>query len=194
LKINSYLTILATFGALFPPLAIIACLTIFIVTYFEELSIGWLLTEARAKKYFWYEEQLNREAENVEKSSNFTLWSTVTVSSFFYGYIVFDTMGDTAGWRAALPMSILMFSFPLLLYAFIAFSKCPDPNDWRNPSKFFVDRIAICRSNNQNSSNDHHSAAARSTAQIELKYTSSKEQDNDVTMVTNPVHDEESEQ
>jgi Leucine-rich repeat (LRR) protein len=73
-KINSYLTILATFGALFPPLAIVGCLTIFIITYFEELSIGWLLAETRAKKYFWYEEQLNHEAENVEKSSNFTLF------------------------------------------------------------------------------------------------------------------------
>jgi hypothetical protein len=122
-QINSYLTILATFGALFPPLAIIACMTIFIITYFEELSIGWLLTETRARKYFWYEEQLNHEAENVEKSSNFTLWSTLTVSCFFYGYIVFDTMGDTAGWKAALPMTVLLLFFPLLLYLFVSYWK-----------------------------------------------------------------------
>jgi Leucine-rich repeat (LRR) protein len=189
IKINSYLTILATFGALFPPLAIIACLTIFIITYFEELSIGWLLAETRARKYFWVEEQLNHEAENVEKSSHFTLWSTLTVSSFFYGYIVFDTMGDRAGWRAALPMALLLFAFPLLLYVFMTcFNKCR-----------VVDCTAMCRSENPNSSNDsklpnlvrEHANAGGRSSEIELGHMlnlKEKEDNNVVTMVTNPIY------
>jgi Leucine-rich repeat (LRR) protein len=207
-QINSYLTILATFGALFPPLAIIACMTIFIITYFEELSIGWLLAETRARKYFWYEEQLNHEAENVEKSSNFTLWSTLTVSCFFYGYIVFDTMGDTSGWKAALPMTILLFTFPLLLYIFITyFNKCRDPSYWRNPAKCFVDCADICRSKNQNDPSTavapphtqsrlsnmvgDHPTAARRSSQIELNHRPSKDKDNEVMTMTNPIHEKD---
>jgi hypothetical protein len=167
-KINSYVTIIATFGALFPPLAIVGCFTIFIITYFEELSIGWLLSETRAKKYFWYEEQLNHEAENVEKSSNFTLWSTLTVSSFFYGYIVFDTMGDTAGWIAALPMAVLLFSFPLLLYVFITcYREVRGSKYSKGRSKALFDCTDICRSKSRKSFNETSTNVWRSS-QIEL--------------------------
>jgi hypothetical protein len=199
-KINSYVTIIATFGALFPPLAVVGYSTIFVITYFEELSIGWLLSETRAKQYFWYEEQLNHEAENVEKSSNFTLWSILTVSSFFYGYIVFDTMGDTAGWKAALPMAVLLFSFPLLLYVAIPFfGKC------RN-SKFLFDWAGICRSSNRRSLNQPSAVPSQSqnrlsniirghrtieegSSQIELNDRPNKENDNEIHTVTNPILD-----
>jgi Leucine-rich repeat (LRR) protein len=202
-KINSYLTILATFGALFPPLAVVGCLTIFTITYFEELSIGWLLAETRAKKYFWYEEQLNHEAENVEKSSNFTLWSTLTVSSFFYGCIVFDIMGDTAGWKAALPMTILLFFFPLLLYMFITwFSKCQESKYWKS-LLFFGDCDDICRLRKQKSldkpdtaqtANRLHRATEGGSSQIELTGRPSKEKqnekDSEVIVMANPIHDD----
>jgi Leucine-rich repeat (LRR) protein/uncharacterized membrane protein len=206
-KINSYLTILATFGAIFPPLAVVGCLTIFIVTYFEELSIGWLLTETRAKKYFWYEEQLNHEAENVEKSSHFTLWSTLTVSSFFYGYIVFDTMGDRAGWKAALPMTILLFLFPLWVNVFLTCSgKCLELKHWKN-RLFFGNCDDICRLRKQNPldiprttlfasrlSNmiREHRATERGSAQIELTDRSNKEkgEDKEIIVMANPIHND----
>jgi hypothetical protein len=200
-KINSYLTIIATFGALFPPLAVVGCLTIFIITYFEELSIGWLLAETRAKKYFWYEEQLNQEAENVEKSSNFTLWSTLTVSSFFYGYIVFDTMGDTAGWKAALPMTILLFLFPLLFYMFITwFSKCGELKYFYN-LWFFGDCGDVWRLRTPNSADNlgttrtangirEHQATEGGNSQIELTDLPSKEKEkgNEIIVMANPIH------
>jgi Leucine-rich repeat (LRR) protein len=191
LKINSYLTILATFGALFPPLAIVGCLTIFIVTYFEELSVGWLLAETRAKKYFWYEEQLNHEAENVEESSNFTLWSTLTVSSFLYGYIVFDTMGDSSGWEAALPMTLLLLCFPLLWYVF---TTCVyNGQDF----KFFAVWLEAKnrKSYNESSQNalsnvfwKHRKTAAERSSQIELNDRPSKEKDNAIITTTNPIY------
>jgi hypothetical protein len=199
IKINSYLTILATFGALFPPLAIIACLTIFIITYFEELSIGWLLAETRARNYFWVEEQLNHEAENVEKSSHFTLWSTLTVSSFFYGYIVFDTMGDKAGWKAAVPMALLLFVFSLLLYGLMrCFSKCRVPNYWKkNPcqSFFFLDGTDSNESKLPNPVQGHcnNNVGGRSS-EIELGHMPNlkERKDNDViTRVTNPIYRQE---
>jgi Leucine-rich repeat (LRR) protein len=115
-QINSYFTIFATFGALFPPLAVIACCTIYSLTYFEELSIGWLLVESRKVNYTWYENQLNKEAQGIEKVSNFTIWSMLSVSCFLFGYILFDTMGDTLGWGLALPMTIMLIVVPFVLY------------------------------------------------------------------------------
>ncbi len=117
-QINSYLTILMCFGALFPPLALIAAMSIYSITYFEELCIGWLLTETRRLGfgYAWYEEQIERECEGVEESSNLTIWSTLVVSCCLYSYMIFDTMGDSVGWKAALPMTLMMMLMPLALF------------------------------------------------------------------------------
>ncbi len=117
-QINSYLTILMCFGALFPPLTLIAVMSIYIITYFEELWIGWLLTETRGLGlgYEWYEEQIERECEGVEESSNLTIWSTLMVSCCLYGYMIFDTMGDSTGWEGALPMTLILMSMPVVCY------------------------------------------------------------------------------
>jgi Leucine-rich repeat (LRR) protein len=114
-QINSYLAILVSFGALFPPLAVIACFSICSFTYFEELCVGRLLYESRRRQYFWYEEQIEREAENVEKSTNLTLWSTLWVSCCLFAYIIFDTMGDAQGSGAALPLALILVLLPIVL-------------------------------------------------------------------------------
>jgi hypothetical protein len=115
-QINSYLTIFMSFGALFPPLAIIGGITVFAISYFEELSIGKLLTDSREAGYKWYEEQIELECAGVEESSTLTMWSTLFVSCCLYAYIIFDTMGDTEGWVAALPMTLIMILLPFIVF------------------------------------------------------------------------------
>ncbi len=121
IQINSYFTILMCFGALFPPLVVIASMSIYSITFFEELWIGWMLTETRklGLGYGWYEEQIERECIGVERSTNLTIWSTLIVSCGLYSYIIFDTMGDTVGWQAALPLTMLLLLFPLLLFIIV---------------------------------------------------------------------------
>jgi Leucine-rich repeat (LRR) protein len=116
IQINSYLAIMISFGALFPPLAFLACLTIIIVTIYEEIVLGHLLTKIRANKLIYYEMKINQECYHIEEGINLTLWSTLFVSCCLYSYIIFDTMGDENGWEAALPMTIIMFCLPFLLY------------------------------------------------------------------------------
>ena len=130
-QINSYITILVSFGALFPPLAVIACFSIFSLTYFTELCLGRLLHDTRALGYDWYEEQIEKECEDIEKSNNLTLWSTLFVSCCLFGYILFDTMGDTQGWLAALPLTVFILLLPLLLLLLIVvYSRCyPIPSE-----------------------------------------------------------------
>jgi hypothetical protein len=110
---------------LFPPLALIAAMSIYSITYFEELWIGWVLTETRGLGlgYGWYEEQIERECEGVEESSNLTIWSTLVVSCCLYGYMIFDTMGDRVGWEGALPMTLMMMLMPVVCYGGIVLNR-----------------------------------------------------------------------
>jgi Leucine-rich repeat (LRR) protein len=116
IQINSYLAIMISFGALFPPLALLACFTIVVVTNYEEIVLGNLLTEIRANKLIYHEMKINQECYHIEEGINLTLWSTLFVSCCLYSYIIFDTMGDENGWEAALPMTIIMFCLPFLLF------------------------------------------------------------------------------
>jgi Leucine-rich repeat (LRR) protein/Na+-transporting methylmalonyl-CoA/oxaloacetate decarboxylase gamma subunit len=116
IQLNSFLAILLSFGALFPPLAVVVCVSIIVVTYFEEMLLGRLLLESRELGYEWYTEQIEKECRGVEKSLHLTLWSTLIVSCCLYSYIIFDTMGDTEGWQAALPMAMIMFTLPFVLF------------------------------------------------------------------------------
>jgi Leucine-rich repeat (LRR) protein len=116
IQLNSFLAIMLSFGALFPPLAVVACLSIVVLTYFEEILLGRLLLESRELGYDWYAEQLEKECRGVEKSLHLTLWSTLTVSCCLYSYIIFDTMGDAEGWQAGLPMALIMITLPFILF------------------------------------------------------------------------------
>jgi Leucine-rich repeat (LRR) protein len=115
-QINSYLAIAITFGSLFPPLALIAGISVIMLITFEELSLGKLLYEARNAGYTWYEERIEKECAGIEESFTLTLWSTMIVSSCLFAYIIFDAVGDTEGWVNALPLTVLMVSVPILLY------------------------------------------------------------------------------
>jgi hypothetical protein len=127
-QMNSYLAILVTFGALFPLLAVTACLAIYCVTFYEELSLGRLITQARAlsaagNDYDRYEKQISEECSSVDESLYFTLWSTLAVACGLYSYILFDTMGDKYGWEQALPMTLIMIFFPLILFVIVVLTR-----------------------------------------------------------------------
>jgi hypothetical protein len=115
-QINSYFAILISFGALFPPLALIAGIAILSITYFEEYNIGHFLVSIRSYGYTWYENQIEKECEDIEQSIKLTLWSTLFVSSCFYGYILFDIVGDGSGWELAMPFTLLLAALPVGLW------------------------------------------------------------------------------
>jgi Leucine-rich repeat (LRR) protein len=118
IQFHSYFAVLITFGALFPPLAVIACFSIFSFSLFEEIMIGRLLLETKKKgpQYEWYEKQINKECRDIERSNNETLWSILFVSSCLYGYILFDIVGDSEGWESALPFTLVMIVFPVFIF------------------------------------------------------------------------------
>jgi hypothetical protein len=115
-QINSYLTIMVAFGALFPPLALIACLSVVIITYYEEHVLGRLLVEAAKLGYLWYHEVIEHESDGAADSLNLSFRSMITVACLIYAYLVFDIWGDSYGWRTALIPSCLMIGIILFLY------------------------------------------------------------------------------
>jgi Leucine-rich repeat (LRR) protein len=115
-QVNSYVTIFMTFGTLFPPLAVIGGFSVCVISYFEELSVGRLLTNSREAGYSWYEDQIEMECAGVEESSTLTMWSTLFLTCCLYAYIIFDTMGDTRGWMAALPLALVMILLPFIVF------------------------------------------------------------------------------
>lgn len=116
-KLNSALVIMISFGALFPPLALIVCVTIITVTIYEEIVIGRLLFESERLGYAWYKKQLERDCFGIALSLKYSLWYFIPVASILYSYIIFDTWGDQQGWLSALPATIIIAIFPILVLA-----------------------------------------------------------------------------
>jgi Leucine-rich repeat (LRR) protein len=114
-QINSYLAIMISFGGLFPPLAVLAAFAIILITYYEELNFGRILTESRKLGYSWYEEKLEEDCANIAKSMNLTLPPILFVTSLLFAYILFDTWGDEMGWQSALIPTFIMISIPIAL-------------------------------------------------------------------------------
>jgi Leucine-rich repeat (LRR) protein len=114
-KINSSLVVMVSFGALFPPLAVIICVTIITITIYEEIVIGRLLYESERLGYGWYKKQLERDCYGMSESLKYTLWSLIPVSSFLFAYIIFDTWGDELGWKSALPSTLVMGFVPIMV-------------------------------------------------------------------------------
>jgi hypothetical protein len=114
-RINSYLIVMMSFGALFPPLALIICVSIIIVTIYEEIVIGRLLMESERLGFSWYRKQLEKDCYGMGDTLKYTLWSLVPVSSLVYAHIIFDTWGDETGWKRAVLPAALVCVVPILL-------------------------------------------------------------------------------
>jgi Leucine-rich repeat (LRR) protein len=113
-RISSYLAVFMTFGVLFPPLAFVTAFTLYSVTFYEEIIIGRILTEAERTENHWYRKQIDRNCSGISNSLKYSLWTLIPVSCLLYSYIIFDTWGDEKGWRSALVPAVIMFIFPVL--------------------------------------------------------------------------------
>jgi hypothetical protein len=115
-RINSYLVVMMSFGALFPPLAVVICVAVITVTVYEEMVIGRLLYESERLGYGWYRNQLEKDCRGIKESFDYTLWSVIPVSSALFSYIVFDTWGDATGWQEAIIPSMILLIVPLMIF------------------------------------------------------------------------------
>jgi hypothetical protein len=98
-QVQGDLTVLCSFGILFPPLLIFGGLCLIIMICFEFLTLGKLLYETRQLSYLWYEKELLDESRKLMKVFRSNMYWTMLISCLLLGFIVFDTWGAEKGWQ-----------------------------------------------------------------------------------------------
>ncbi|RYG68682.1 hypothetical protein EON64_04650, partial [archaeon] len=114
----SHLAILLVFGAIYPPLAIIGCVSVFLASYTEQYLLGSMVQEADWAGWLWYREKLSQDAVGLQELFAMTCWLLVPFACVSFAFLLFDTLGYTDGWKNATVVSIMVaIVWPLLVYA-----------------------------------------------------------------------------
>lgn len=123
MRILNCLIVLMTFGAAFPPLAFIACATIFSLTHFSEYCMGRFLKLAQhsgielpdgMSLFDKCNRIFERECVGIAESMRGAWWVISPAVCIFHTLVIVDTQGECTH-RWLLPM--LMFFFPLIYQA-----------------------------------------------------------------------------
>jgi Leucine-rich repeat (LRR) protein len=182
-QLSSYLAIMIAIGGLFPPVTVIGCITVITITYYEELIIGRLLYQSKKQGYLWYQEKLEEDCVGITESLNLSLRSTVLVTCSLFAYIIFDTWGDQKGWESALPSTLLMAFFPLVVAT--GYQVYRSYWKWRRnrlaKEQFQQQTLAVVESHNKNNNNRGHSPDnhAKFTANNSSNVQNTKNNDED---------------
>ena len=112
----TFLGLLMTFGALFPPLGVVFFLTIFIKKNYFAYRINRYVNFASSNQKNNYINVINKECKGLLDQSVliWSVWVLVTCSSLFYSLFLFDTLGDTVGIQNAYWILIVMPLVPLI--------------------------------------------------------------------------------
>ena len=113
----TYLGILLTFGVVFPPLAVVMCVTMLSVSWQAKLTVGRFLCVIRELELYKFEEIIEQEcmgAATVMKLRQ-SVALIVVCSCCFYALFLFDTLGNAQGLNKAYWVLIGMPMLPLCL-------------------------------------------------------------------------------
>jgi Leucine-rich repeat (LRR) protein len=117
LPILSEFTVFITFGTIFPPLAIVVCYSLYVMTLFTQLIIGRIVIISRVQKelnHFIY--QMNEECRNFRRLFIQAIPSISILASFFWGFFLFDILGDEIGSLKTLWILFVMGFAPIIIY------------------------------------------------------------------------------
>jgi hypothetical protein len=120
------LSVLLTFGAVFPPLGFALTFTTAATVELTKLTIGRFLCGAEERGQLGaYLGMLEQQCEGAGSAGFLrgTAWMLVTLSCLFYTLFLFDTLGDAVGFRGALWVLIVGPLLSALLYAVVAFAE-----------------------------------------------------------------------
>jgi len=118
LSLITYLGVLLTFGAVFPPLAVALLLTLYSVLYTTKAKLGRFLTSALDLNQTQYIHTVENECKSsgVDTIVKRSVWMLITASCWFYTLFLFDTLGDAVGFGGAYWVLIVVPLRPLVLY------------------------------------------------------------------------------
>jgi hypothetical protein len=114
----TYLGILMTYGVVFPPLAVVMCVTMLSIAAQARLSLGRFLHFAREQSAPQLADTLSTACKGAV-SMNLLRSSIFLITCFaccFYALFLFDTLGDAVSLRGAYWVLIAMPLLPAVLY------------------------------------------------------------------------------
>eukprot|EP01038_Epipyxis_sp_PR26KG_P016521 gene16521-22552_t len=113
-KLFNALIIQVTFGALVPPLAVIICSSILFKMYYIQSIIQ--RNEKATQDPINHHQDLERGFAKVAKSFRHLYWILAPFCGTFYGFIIFDTLGDEVGYLKALWAPIVFSLIPFVIH------------------------------------------------------------------------------
>jgi hypothetical protein len=120
------LSVLLTFGVVFPPLGFALTFTVAATVLLTKLTIGRFLCGAEQRgELSVYLGILEQQCEGAGSAGflRATAWMLVTLSCLFYTLFLFDTLGNSVGFRGAYWVLIMVPLLPALLYAVVALAE-----------------------------------------------------------------------
>jgi Leucine-rich repeat (LRR) protein len=113
----SYLGLVLTFGATFPPLAVAFLFAAVSVVFFTKYKVGNFLIKARELGRLHDVERIEKECREVGSLPilGSSMWVLIIGSSWFYTLFLFDTLGDAVGFTGAYWVLVVMPLLPFCL-------------------------------------------------------------------------------
>jgi Leucine-rich repeat (LRR) protein len=111
--------VLMTFGTIFPPIALVICLTIIVNSVVTQLMIGRFVTIAFSKEQNYLQpivKFIDSECKDIGKLLAGALPTMSVLASSFWAFALFDCLGDNVGLYRALWIAIVVTLMPLWLY------------------------------------------------------------------------------
>lgn len=110
--------IIVTFGLAFPPLAILALLSITSQSYCTELMIGRLYRKAQSRCLVNYLKCIDRDCRGVAAVLNRCLRSVFLLGFLFFGFFIYDIFGSTSYFWASIIIAVLPVPFYTAKYIY----------------------------------------------------------------------------
>lgn len=113
------MAVLMTFGAIFPPLALVIFLNLIVNTFLTQLMIGRFiyLSKSLNQRYLLpLVEFLNDECKDVGRLIFDSIPTIAFLATAFWSFALFDTLGDSVGTRKAIWILILVTLLPMWIY------------------------------------------------------------------------------
>lgn len=102
ININCLIAILLTFGAVFPPVAVVSVVCILSNVLFQQYCIGWFVREniwsrSSTEEANMYRSCLNQQIKHIGSMISTSLYVMMPFVILFYLFFVFDMIGSTNG-------------------------------------------------------------------------------------------------
>lgn len=112
-----YLSLLLTYGVVFPPLGFLLALALLSFVLCTRLALGQCIDATAAFKGSVIRDLVDKGCIDViDTNVSDIAWLLVTTSCFFYSLYLFDTLGSAVGFNKAYWVLIVVPLLPLLLY------------------------------------------------------------------------------